>query len=150
MALWEPCSGSYINRMVNRNIKYAGGLLHKLNLILPSCALLKHRSSSTGISSVISVHMKEELGFLCQILWSSQSGKESHLKRFRSCIHLKHTAEPVLQKWYFLVFFEALSQLNHLKCIIREAVSVTARASTPLEHPLQALFWEFSVATQPF
>lgn len=147
MALWEPCSGSYINRTVKRNIKCSGGLLHMLSLILFSHTLLKHRSNSAEINTYTG--SCEGRLSVCQILWSSQSGKKNHLKCFRSYIHLKCSAEPVLQKWYFLVFFEALSQLNHLKYIITEAVSVTARANVPLEHPLQALFWEFSVATQP-
>lgn len=65
MALREPCSSSFINRMGNRNVKCAGGLLHMLSLILLSCTLLKHRSNSTEISTVMLVHVKEESGFPC-------------------------------------------------------------------------------------
>lgn len=65
MALWEPRGSSYINRMANRNIKRAGGILHMLSLILLSRMLLKHRSNSVEINTVIPVHVKEESGFLC-------------------------------------------------------------------------------------
>lgn len=109
MALREPCSSSFINRMVSRNVKCAGGLLHMLSLILISCTLLTHRSNSTETSTVMLAHVKEKSDFPCVKLSSSLAGKESHLKCFGGYIHLKCSAEPALKNWYFLVFFEALS-----------------------------------------
>lgn len=76
MALREPCSSSFINRMANRNVKYACGLLDMLSLILLSCTLLTHRSNSTEISTAMPVHVKEESGFPRVKLSSSLSGKE--------------------------------------------------------------------------
>jgi len=51
--------------MANRNTKPAGGISHMLSLILVSCMLLKHRSNSAEINTVVPVHEKEESGFLC-------------------------------------------------------------------------------------
>lgn len=143
MVLREPCSSSFINRMANRSVKYACGLLDVLSLILFSCTLLTHRSNSTGISADMLVNVKEESGFPGAKLSSSLSGKEHHLKCFGGYIHLKCSAEPALKNWYFLVLFEALNQLNNLKYIITEAVTVTARANGSLECPFYESCFEY-------
>lgn len=127
--LWSSHGSSYIIRMGNRNTKRAGGVLGMLSLPPLTYAVktreYKHRNQRCYTGAW---EGRARLP-MPPILWSSPSGKRSHLKCFGGCGHLECSAKPALQKWYFLVFFEALSQLNDLKWIIREAGSVITRAT---------------------
>lgn len=141
-ALREPCSSSFISRMVNRNVKCAGGY-YTCWAWFSSHVRCYHTGVTALKSAVILVHEKGESGFPCVKLSSSLSGKKSHLKCFGGYIHLKCSAEAALKNWCFLVFFEALSQLNNLKYNITEAVTVTARANVPLECPFCESCFEY-------